>query len=532
MKTSEPRPSRRAQPQKESWIEQSASFIGFFIYLLILKSFFLPLFIIPTGSMAETLRGAHAFCTCPNCGVAFAVGWQPLHGMQPYHPVTQCPNCRWRQSPQSPAAIAPPRGQPDNRSARPLAATAGDRIFVHGWTYDWPFAAVPGLGPARWDVVVFKVPTDGQTNYIKRLIALPGERVELINGDVFINDELAAKPDLVQRSLWFPYYNHDFAPRQPAGQANYWPRWAPLGGTGWEALDTRAPHFAGSGPATIHFASDPLDSQRPGRVQDVYGYNEPRVDFPVKNVCDVRLSTEIRFDSAAPAGGYVELSTTYDTHQFHARLHQDGRIQLLHSRHATARAEDIVEPVLCGERAGIDTTHPRHLAVYHVDGRVGVQLDGETLDLPQPAGYRLTSQNARRLSIEQPTARLRITAVGTALTLRHLLIERDVYYLSEVQHGHYGTQGSALTLARHQYYLLGDNSPSSQDSRFGFGRDQASAIGPHLRAAAAAGEYQPGTVTADQLIGRAFLVYWPGFLRMPVVGVPLLPDFGNVRWIH
>ena len=89
-----------AQQLKEPWPEQWASFIGFFVYLLILKSFFLPLFIIPTGSMAETLYGAHAMHTCPNCGTEYAVGWQqPPDGgdaRAAYHPVVQCPNCRWR----------------------------------------------------------------------------------------------------------------------------------------------------------------------------------------------------------------------------------------------------------------------------------------------------------------------------------------------------------------------------------------------------------------------------------------------------
>jgi len=53
---------------KEPVLTQIASFVELFVWLLVLKSFFLPLFIIPTGSMAETLAGAHATFTCPNCG--------------------------------------------------------------------------------------------------------------------------------------------------------------------------------------------------------------------------------------------------------------------------------------------------------------------------------------------------------------------------------------------------------------------------------------------------------------------------------
>ena len=96
---------------REPWWEQAASFISFFIYLLILKSFFLPLFIIPTGSMAATLCGAHAVHTCPNCGVEYAIGyveqWPPG-----YQPVVQCPNCRWREYGGGRGTLDPRRPQP------------------------------------------------------------------------------------------------------------------------------------------------------------------------------------------------------------------------------------------------------------------------------------------------------------------------------------------------------------------------------------------------------------------------------------
>ena len=51
--------SKHREQRKEPVIEQIASFVWFFVLLLVFKGFFLPLFIIPTGSMAETLCGAH-----------------------------------------------------------------------------------------------------------------------------------------------------------------------------------------------------------------------------------------------------------------------------------------------------------------------------------------------------------------------------------------------------------------------------------------------------------------------------------------
>jgi hypothetical protein len=61
-------------------------------------------------------------------------------------------------------------------------------------------------------VVVFKNPIEPQTNFIKRLIALPEEKVELINGDVFINGQIARKPANVQKELWMPIFLQDYQP--------------------------------------------------------------------------------------------------------------------------------------------------------------------------------------------------------------------------------------------------------------------------------------------------------------------------------
>ena len=307
------------EPVKESWIEQTASFVGFFIYLLILKSFFLPLFIIPTGSEADTLYGEHALHTCPNCGTEYAIGWQPPSGgsTTPYQPVIQCPNCRWREHYGDRRTLAPHQLPPDRLLSEPLRPAAGDRIFVHGWTYDPPFAGLDRLGPQRWDIVVFKVPWDGQTNYIKRLIGLPNEKIELIDGDVFVNDQIAQKTADAQRSLWFPYYNHDYPPREVAERAGFHPRWVALGGAGqWAGLETRqlSAMRVPRARSEIQFVTDPQNPTRPGRVQDIYDYNEPRQDISYNTVSNVRLSIEI--DLTPADRGYVELSTTKGQHRF------------------------------------------------------------------------------------------------------------------------------------------------------------------------------------------------------------------------
>lgn len=545
-------PAAHTADHKETWIEQSASFIGFFIYLLILKSFFLPLFIIPTGSMAQTLYGAHAVNTCPNCGVEYPVGWQQSPSWPAgldFHPwAVQCPNCRWQQYCDygQRSRLTQQGLQPDEILSSPLRPSAGDRIFVHGWPYDSPLAGLDGFGPARWDVVVFKVPTDGQTNYIKRLIGLPGETIELIDGDLFVNDQLAQKTRDAQKSLWFPYYDHDHAPQKPSSRTGYHPRWVALTEDGaWSDLKARTLSFGGveSPRAELQFATDPQNPTWAGLVQDVYSYNEPRTSLtpplsfkypqPLGQyhiVKDVRISTEVEI-THANEGGYVELSLTNREHRFYARLMAGGRVVLEHSATRGGMRET------WGEWTRPQSTGPVRLALCHVDGRVAVEVDDQPIAALQstPAQYELTSALARGQSKTPQTPTIRIAAEHVQASLQHILIERDVFYTSDAYRPDsevYAMQDHPIALGPNDYFMLGDNSPNSLDGRFAFAGQDQNPIGPHLREAAAEGRFQRGTVPRDQLLGRAFFVYWPGFLPLTSAGPNLLPDLGRARWIR
>tara|TARA_B100000029_G_scaffold322646_1_gene314988 strand:+ start:1376 stop:2098 length:723 start_codon:yes stop_codon:yes gene_type:complete len=80
----------------------------------------------------------------------------------------------------------------------------GDFIFVSKWSYGYskhslPFSIpiIPGKilskMPKRGDVVVFKTPTDNRTDYIKRVIGLPGDKIRIIDGQIQINGNLVLK---------------------------------------------------------------------------------------------------------------------------------------------------------------------------------------------------------------------------------------------------------------------------------------------------------------------------------------------------
>ena len=80
----------------------------------------------------------------------------------------------------------------------------GDRLFVSKYSYGYskhsfPFSPNIFKGriffsePKRGDVVVFKTPTDNRTDYIKRVIGLPGDKIFINQGNIIINDSIIFK---------------------------------------------------------------------------------------------------------------------------------------------------------------------------------------------------------------------------------------------------------------------------------------------------------------------------------------------------
>ena len=76
----------------------------------------------------------------------------------------------------------------------------GDRIFFSKYVYGYSKHSFPfspnitdqrffSRSPKRGDLVVFKTPADNRTDYIKRLIGLPGDTIQFIDGELFINDK-------------------------------------------------------------------------------------------------------------------------------------------------------------------------------------------------------------------------------------------------------------------------------------------------------------------------------------------------------
>ncbi|WP_137135262.1 signal peptidase I [Rhizobium sp. FKY42] len=83
----------------------------------------------------------------------------------------------------------------------------GDYIFVNKFAYGYSKYSLPlspnlfsgrilASEPTRGDVIVFRLPTDPNVDYIKRLIGLPGDRIQMINGVLHLNGKPVPKqPD-------------------------------------------------------------------------------------------------------------------------------------------------------------------------------------------------------------------------------------------------------------------------------------------------------------------------------------------------
>lgn len=93
----------------------------------------------------------------------------------------------------------------------------GDYIIVSKFSYGWSKNSIPfspplfhgrimNRTPERGDVIVFKLPRDGHIDYIKRLVGLPGDRIQMKAGVLYINDKAVGMKRLPDSSQETPPY--------------------------------------------------------------------------------------------------------------------------------------------------------------------------------------------------------------------------------------------------------------------------------------------------------------------------------------
>ena len=87
----------------------------------------------------------------------------------------------------------------------------GDRLFVTKYSYGYskhsfPFSPpilnrrIMFSSPERGDVIVFKTPTDNRTDYIKRLVGLPGDKIQFIDANLYLNNSEILKSKILNKT--------------------------------------------------------------------------------------------------------------------------------------------------------------------------------------------------------------------------------------------------------------------------------------------------------------------------------------------
>ena len=553
--------------------ETVESIVVALILAFVFRAFVVEAFVIPTGSMAPSLYGLHANLRCDNCQYTFAYGLkeqvlqQPKARRGPMSDLSvRCPNCTWQGE--------------GNDHIDPLIPNAGDRILVLKWPYD-----IGGelLGPQRWDVVVFKNPQDGEMNYIKRLLGLPGEVLEIIDGDVYVAkaedlsetllNKLAVpqplrhgnwteedqseldrhlriqrKTRMAQQSLWMLHYDHDFLPATMTGDyaqgADFNPpRWYSEDGS--DAWDASRPiiQFKNTG------ANDYAWLRLGGRpIIDEYGYNNTSEDQDMERrtggilryaVTDFKLLFTLM-----PQASDGELSLRFnkiaDNFQLDIDLNGTATLYRLDGTGLPATAKAIPrklatgvlpEPLIEGRAAEFE--------IECVDYRIQLHVNGETILATDDKSYAPTVAKLRGLQTPSDGRRIddarktyiRIGARNADMRLAHVRVMRDVYYRASALpdrsgRAAWGTETNPIYLRTDEnaeYFCCGDNSPQSQDSRLWINKSA------FLQKRAS---YQLGTVPADQMIGRAFFVYWPSGFRFSDHTLAIIPNVGRMRFIR
>lgn len=555
----ESKPPIQREPTADETVKETIeSIVIAFILAFVFRAFIVEPFIIPTGSMAPTLLGAHLQMHCPSCGYRFDVGIDSSEvpeGASLENPKgVDCPMCNYQ--------VVADVG---------TKVRSGDRILVDKFSYHL-------TDPSRWDVVVFKAPQGEaignepapRTNFIKRLVGLPGERVCLLDGNVFVapagteDFTIARKTDpsanrhwqAIQRAIWQPIYHSQFVPIDDAratgpnrDERHAWRvPWVIERGD-WELGTPRSPsrvyRFAG-GDGEIRFEMDgPYGTPRYDRQSNKYPYNRDGGSLKEANAIeDIRLACAVM--PKEDGGATIRLLTTARLDRpdkgietLVASFTRDGAVALT-AVSADGEERRLGTPAsVAGFKRGVATS----VELWLVDDEASVWVNGERVIVQR---FDLTwAQIAMRPEPPAiPDVRIAIDSEGE-VELRRVELDRDLYYFPD----RYPSTGFARAEARRspegirigpdplelrtrtgdhdpELFVLGDNQPASKDGR------SWTDVDGWVRQRYFGGDERAGVVPRSLLVGRAFMVYYPAPHGSSPQAKGIFPDFGRVRFIH
>lgn len=410
-------------------LEEQVEWIAIaFVLALTVRCFIVEAYQIPTGSMAPTLYGEHYQVTCGACGGKI--------------------NLRYVEKVKPNLAIACPLCAADiTASGAKVRKRGGDRILVSKNLYFF-------TKPKRWDIFVFKSPENGKenTNFVKRLVGLPGETVVLKNGQVFVDGQIARKPAGVQKRLWQDVYNGP----ESKSPGEFW-----KSGGGWSVTKSGFDLPDESvGLHTVRYVKPILDH---------YDYNG---DKGQNVVGDLQVKGHVlmgREGGEFSACLWDESEMSGDTWK---AVFRPG---------ATSLSVEVRKNEAIRETAEVPLAAPREFdfSFSRADGIVEVSIDGGGCARIEE---ELTAESSPPYTFD---CGVFLEGGGSAMVVKDVEIKRDIYYRADLGRGDFSGEPYVAKIAPGHYLGLGDNSPISNDSRFW------------------------GTVPEANVLGKAFFVFWP-----------------------
>ncbi|MBN2476128.1 MAG: hypothetical protein JXB62_16065 [Pirellulales bacterium] len=464
-------PRARSRPRR--WIER---LVWLALAALAMRTWYVQGLLIPcqvtSGSMAETLLGPHREVICGDCGHRFVCGAD----LRPVSVRAVCPYCGHTQN-----------------DLETLPDIDGDRLLIGKSSFAF-------RRPRRWEVVALRRPREADRIHVKRVVGLPGETVLIRHGDVFADGQIRRKTLSQQRAMAILVHDATCRPTLDPVPPTRWQ--AERADSRWGASGGRfaRPSMAENEPIDWlvyhhwHRRAGPRGSVVEGPVTDLVGYNQtrPRRQEDVHPVTDLLLSLRL-IEASGP--GRLLIRADDGSEQFDVRIDPSrGRYEVLHNGRplgtTTGRLPDRDETLL--------------VEVSLFDQQFLLAFDGRPAFAPWPYERRSAAPKPK----SQPLA---IGAQGLGVLIHDVAIYRDVYYTHSLGFPGHTTRGGTYKLGPDEYFVLGDNSPISDDSR----------TWPEGHA-----------VDAKFLVGKPLLVHFPA--RPWTLGgwVFQVPDSARIRYIR
>jgi hypothetical protein len=330
----------------------------------------------------------------------------------------------------------------------------GDRVVVDKLAHVFQ-------GPKRWEVNVFHHVLNWNRNFIKRVLVLPNEAAQIVQGDVWIAPapaegkdpkgfHPARKPARVREQLYVPVYPST-DPVQLALPGDFW---RPDPGT------TGAFHLVSHREFRFERAKGvPATDEAEGVLR--YGFtitSEQNAAGPRRTegqvVRDVRLRATVRAEDSA------EVEVTWrpgDGREHVLRLASEGRPA------SGIRTRSTAAPIDRRLAVGASTA----IALESVDGDVRAWVDGDEVrvvedELPFDDAVKLYDRSGAH-----EAQSLSLRAKGGPLSILDLRLDHDLHYVGayERQGDSHPAAGDSWVTGPDEYAMLGDNTTHSSDSR-------------------------------------------------------------------